>query len=106
MRLIEHRRRREADADRGPLLTFEELDRDEREAINSDFLARVRMLGAEGEAALYRIFVDTLHSWGVMCTHPQSFRLYDGNRNSYAPLDFEQSRWYSCLVCGCSVINR
>ena len=90
----------------GPLIQLEELDPEEVALINSDFLERVRLTRADDILAIYDVYVATLHSWGVMCPHPTSRRLYEGWHRMDTPVPFEDSRWFHCELCSATVINR
>jgi len=105
-RLEAHRRVLEDEARHGPLLRIEELTSDEIALINSSFLELCRQRRVRDIHETYTAYVDTLHSWKVMCPHPQPHRLYDGRIRSDFPMTFDASRWYDCALCGASVINR
>jgi hypothetical protein len=90
----------------GPLLELEELEPDEIKLVNAEFLSRVRRVQPEDIVAIYDAYVETLHRWGIMCPHPQHQRLYDGWLRADTPIKFDESRWFSCGLCGASVINR
>lgn len=93
-RLEIHRRRFELDERRGPLLRLEELTVEEVELVNSAFFDRIHRAPPDDLAAMYRLYVATLHEWGVMCPHPTLHRLYS--------LD---GRWYDCSLCKAAVIH-
>lgn len=105
-RLERHRSEFELNQRRGALLGIEELDPDELNLINASFFNNIRERGADDINAIYEAYVETLHMWGVMCPHPIPHRLYDGWQRSMSPLQFEESRWYSCTICGSAVINK
>lgn len=104
-RLEEHRRNFRAAKYRGPLLRLDELTIDERSLINTDFIARCAGC-AENLEQIYVMYVETLHSWGVMCPHPDSHRLYEGWQRTDTPVPFEDARWFRCAICAADVINR
>ena len=91
---------------RGPLIQLEELGPDEVALVNADFLTRIRRVSADDITAIYRVYIETLHGWGVMCPHPQRHRRYDGWHQSDTPRPFEEFRWFGCLLCEAYVINR
>ena len=91
---------------RGPLLSFDELTFEERTRVHNDFMGRVRHNGVDDLWAMWVLYVETLHMWGVMCPHPQPFRLYDGFHQSDLPMSFRDSHWFACRLCQASVINR
>lgn len=105
-RLEAHRREFQQAERRGPLLRIEELTQTEIDLISADFLSRVRGLRPDDLGQIYFAYVDTLHSWGVICPHPQQHRRYDGFHRTDVPLPFEESRWYECGLCSACVINR
>lgn len=105
-RLEARRKQLEEDKLHGPLLRLDELSTEELDVINTTFWELCRRRRVANIQETYTAYVDTLHHWKVMCPHPQPQRLYDGNRRSDVPLDFETHRWYDCQLCGTSVINR
>lgn len=105
-RLEAHRRRWESEGRLGNLLRLEDLDRDEVALVNRTFLDRCRSGGLDGVDGIYAAYALALHEWGVMCPHPQHQRLYDGWHRTDVPLQFSDSGWYDCGLCGSAVINR
>jgi hypothetical protein len=105
-RLESHRAALEQSERRGSLLRFDELNSHERERIHADFMTKVRLNGVEDLWQMWCLYVETLHAWGIMCPHPQTFRLYDGYRLSDMPVTFSDSVWYECRLCQAAVINR
>lgn len=104
-RLETHRREFRRAEFRGPLIRIEELSRPEIDLINGEFLERCKG-SAEDIDQIYSAYVQTLHSWGVICPHPQHQRMYDGYYRTHIPQRFEDSRWYTCNLCQAIVINR
>lgn len=104
-RLEEHRRLFETNEGVGPMLRIEELSAEELELVNADFIERCRGR-AEDLDAIYVAYARTLHSWGLICPHPQLHRRYDGFHKTDIPVSFAECRWYSCLLCDTIVINR
>jgi hypothetical protein len=105
-RLEEHRRSFQLARKTGPLLRIEELDAAEMKIFNDEFLSRCRTISPDDLAEIYRVYVEALHRWGIMCPHPQAHRLYSGWIASDVPLGFSEERWYDCNLCGSAVINR
>ena len=90
----------------GKLLKIEELTVDELTMVNSSIFLYMGISDAQNLDGYYQVYIETLHSWGIMCPHPQIRRLYDGYRKSDYPIQFNESKWYSCTLCKTSVINR
>lgn len=90
----------------GPLIQLEELNQDEIALINSEFWERCRRVRTDDIQTIYSIYVATLHEWGIMCPHPQPHRLYEGWYRADTPIPFEESRWFDCMLCNATVINR
>lgn len=105
-RLEEHRRQLEAAGRLGPLLRADDLLPDELELVNRTFLSFCRERGVTDLDGLYGAYVSSLHTWGVMCPHPQMWRRYDGLYSSDYPQPFSESTWFTCSLCGSAVINR
>lgn len=103
-RLEEHRRLFTQNGGRGSLLKIEELNQAEMQLVNYEFMERCRGR-CENIDAMYAAYIETLHSWGVMCPHPQHMRLYDGFHRTDVPLKHDEAQWYNCTLCGSSVIN-
>lgn len=104
-RLEIHRREFRDNEYRGNLLRIEDLSPDELNIVNSDFLARCQ--GGGGEITqIYAAYIETLHSWGIMCPHPHVHRRYMGWQLSDVPIPFDECSWYSCALCSAAVINR
>ena len=103
-RLEAHRREFIANRRTGPLLRVEDLDTYELTLLNHDFMDRCRGRGYD-LTAMYVAYVDTLHSWGVMCPHPQGHRLYMGFQASDTPLPASDAPWFNCRLCGAGVFN-
>ena len=105
-RLEVHRRELQGLGGLGPMLQIDDLSGDEIALINSDFLARCHSGNAEDIQQIYTAYVNTLHSWGVMCPHPQPHRLYGGWLRADMPQSFNDVKWFNCGLCSTSVINR
>jgi hypothetical protein len=105
-RLEAHRKALEKEERHGPLLRIEDLNPEEIAIINASFLDLCRKRRVSDINETYSAYVDTLHTWGVMCPHPQPHRLYDGRKPCDHPLSFESSRWFDCTLCGAAVVNR
>lgn len=103
-RLEEHRKMFKFNEYKGSLLRIEDLSQDERDLVNTEFMNQCK--GAENIDALYKVYVKVLHSWGIMCPHPQRQRFYDNIGTSDIPISFETSKWFECKACNTSVINR
>lgn len=74
------------------------------EMINGHAWTKIRETrDKDPEADMLRIYLEVLTSFGVICPHPQSKRLYSSYKKSYYPLI--NHRWYSCEICFCLVIN-
>lgn len=105
-RIEQHREDFESRKYCGNLIRIEELSTEEIMLINASLFNEMRLSESETLDDYYQIYIKTLHSWGIMCPHPQYKRLYYGNIKSEYPINFEHSKWYDCLLCGTSVINR
>lgn len=105
-RLEVHRREFKLAKFTGPMIRIETLGQDEIALINNEFLERCRLISPENLDQIYSAYVRTLHSWGVICPHPQPHRLYDGFHSTHVPIPFEDSQWYTCRLCETTVINR
>lgn len=105
-RLEQHRKSLLEEGRSGPLLKVEDLSPDEIALVNGSFLELCRRRKVADISQTYSAYVDTLHSWGVMCPHPQPHRLYDGWRQAEFPISFDESRWFDCTLCSAAVINR
>lgn len=86
----------------GPLLRWSDLTVDAQGMLTRHFIAKSRDVSGP---PITRLYVEILHSWGVMCPHPLSYRLYDGWRASDYAIPAEDSRWFSCGMCGTAVVN-
>lgn len=86
----------------GPLLRHSDLNDSERSLLKGDFLKR----RTSSELPDHLLYLDVMHSWGVMCPHPQSSRRYEGIFCWDHPPGFNEFKWYSCEVCECAVINK
>jgi hypothetical protein len=86
----------------GPLLKHDELVPAEQALLREDFL-RQRVGSDLPDHTLY---LGVMHSWGVICPHPQDRRVYEGLYWSDSSVPFDECSWYSCGVCNCIVINR
>jgi hypothetical protein len=93
-RLEAHKSRFDLAERRGELLRLEELTVEEVAMVNSTFFERVHRNPPEDLAGMYRIYVETLHEWGVMCPHPINERSYSVD-----------GRWYDCSLCKAAVIH-
>lgn len=101
--LVLHRNNFQALKHTGPLLRWVDLSPDCQGFLTQEFIANSRGIK---ESDLYRVYAETLHSWGVMCPHPLAHRLYDGFRQSDIPLPMGSDPWYLCTLCGARVVNR
>ncbi len=90
----------------GALIRIEDLDREELELVNTSFLDRCKKQSVEDIHQIYTAYVETLHTWGVMCPHPQIHRKYEGWQRAEHPIAFVDARWYECFLCKTAVINR
>jgi hypothetical protein len=86
----------------GSLLRYTDLNPAEQALIKADFLRRRPVPGM----ADHILYLRVMHSWGVICPHPQESRMYEGLYWSDSSVDFEECQWYVCQVCECIVINR
>lgn len=93
-RLEAHKRRFELAERRGPLLRLDELTVDEVALVNATFFERVNKAPPDDLAAMYNIYAEVLHEWGVMCPHPSIRREYS-----------LCGRWYDCGLCKAAVIH-
>lgn len=84
----------------GPLLRYADLNGAEQSLIRSDFIGRGSGPIDPG------LYLEVMHSWGVMCPHPRELRLYEGLYRSVKPMGFDESPWFACGICECIVINR
>ena len=99
-RLELHRLKYQHDGRRGPLLTVDSLEPEERDILSAAvFAAMQQNQGADKHV----VYVDVLSQWGVMCSHPQHGRLYVGSVKSSVPMP--NLKWYTCDYCGGYVIN-
>jgi len=69
--------------------------------VNRDVFTSIR----ENEGDPYKLYARVLSSWGVMCPHPQSKRLYGGVRRFHMPQPVFRYHWYSCECCGALTMN-
>lgn len=106
MRLKEHRAKLAVANYLGPLLDPEDLSVEEKSLIYSSFMDRIRSDGAENLNQIYTAYLSTLHEWGVMCPHPQLYRMYGGFQRSDSPILPIDSPWFDCGLCMAAVINR
>lgn len=83
------------------LLRFEELSAREARMVNRDVFASIR----ESADDPYKLYARVLSSWGVMCPHPQSKRLYAGLQRFHTPQPASRYHWYSCECCGSLSVN-
>lgn len=86
----------------GPLLRHPDLTSSEQALIKADFL-RKRPIDGMPDHVLY---LRVMHSWGVICPHPQESRMYEGLYWSDSQVKFAECSWYACGICECIVINR
>lgn len=93
-RLENHKRTFEQNDRRGPLIRLDELTVEEVQVINSTFFERVQKDPPENIEDMYRIYIETLHEWGVMCPHPIERRRYSSC-----------GRWYDCSLCQAAVVH-
>jgi len=101
-RIVSHRDAFRKAKGTGPLLRWSDLSVAERALIVGDLAGRCQA-GATPDRS---VFLAVIHSWGVMCPHPQERRSYEDFPWSELPVAFEERQWYSCGVCECIVINR
>jgi hypothetical protein len=83
---------------RGPLLAYSVLSEEERDVLQRELAADVRIKSLNFTSPLddelyASVMLDVLSGWGVMCTHP-----------SYA-LEREKPGHWECKTCGCAVIT-
>lgn len=83
------------------LMRFEELSAKEQRLVAHDVFSSIR----ESKDDPYRVYASVVSSWGLMCTHPQSKRLYDGKFRYNVSPAADKHRWYHCECCGSSTIN-
>lgn len=81
-------------------LSFFALDDVEKKIVADDVFSKI-YLNRDNDP--YVIYSYVLEDWGVACPHPQHLRLYEGVRLSHFPE--KESKWYSCSLCRCTVIN-
>lgn len=93
-RLESHRRNFELNDRRGDLLRLDELTADEVGMVNSTFFERVHKEPPEDLDSMYKVYIETLHEWGIMCPHPVERRRFS-----------LCNRWYDCALCQATVIN-
>lgn len=86
----------------GPLLRHSDLNPAEQALIKADFRRRRPVEGMPDHVLYLRV----MHSWGVICPHPQESRMYEGLYWSDSGVGFDECPWYVCGVCECIVINR
>ena len=103
-RLVEHRAAFKVRLGKGELLRVEDLTPKEMDVVMKDFYSRVSGRGLD-IWEMMRVWSATLHDWGVMCSHPQQVRDYEGLGRSILPVSRDEARWYRCDACGCSVFN-
>lgn len=108
--MVEHRRLLEESGYTGPLLRYDELTYEDNMAIYRELQELVRKDGVADGLDMWRLYVSVLHTWGVMCPHHQSFRIYEFGNGVYdasdTPITFDECRWFLCLLCDATVINR
>lgn len=99
-RLELHRLKYHKEGMKVSLLTMDELEPEEHSQLSADFFQTVRKNPGRDP---YEVYVEVMADWGVMCHHPQSRRLYEGNLK----FDYPNSsyRWYLCTCCGSHVPN-
>jgi hypothetical protein len=81
----------------GNLLKFEDLKEEDRNFVSMEVLSSVK----EYEDA-YDAYMSILSKYAIMCPHPQVKRLYPGGVRCMFP---KNTKWYSCTMCKCAVIN-
>jgi hypothetical protein len=82
----------------GNLMQIEDLEPADMARIAKEVFGLSKKSGDQ-----YGSYIKVLSKYGVMCPHPLKKRLYEGIKSSDKFLyDY---RWYSCEMCGCSVIN-
>jgi len=82
------------------LLKFTDLDAADRERVASAVFSAIG--ASKNKKDKYKVYLSVLTKYGIICTHPQSMRSYDGYM-SLALLD--NYRWYKCKMCDCAVVN-
>lgn len=82
------------------MLSFFSLDPDEKKMVAEDILTKLHLNRGKDP---YKVYVETLADWGIVCPHPEHMRLYSGVKKSEYPV-FDH-KWFKCEVCGCSSFN-
>lgn len=89
----------------GPLLRFGDLTQSEHAFLAIEFVRNSRMFSNSDRRSLESCYAETLHSWGVMCVHPRSHRLYSGSYRSDFDVSFEESTWFTRAVVVGAILN-
>lgn len=76
------------------LLGVEDLTDEQIKNLNRTFIDGVKEYDDPGLEELYRAYLVALATYGVMCPHPESMRVFG-----------DDARWYECGICGCAVIR-
>lgn len=87
----------------GPLLRWRDLTDRAQALLTQEFIAASSDVRGPAVTDLYP---RVLHSWGVMCPHPSTYRLYGGERAYEREPLFEREPWFSCGLCRSLVVNR
>lgn len=106
LNLKEHTAQFQSNDKKGPLVKIEDLAREDLDIVTSKIFRNINSSNADNIDAFYESYVNTLHEHGIMCPHPQVHRLYSNLQKSDAPLGFSQHKFYVCLICKSSVINK
>ncbi len=64
--------------------------------VNRDVFSNIR--SSDGDP--YVVYANVLSSWGIMCPHPQTRRLYGGYRRHRVAQPVSRYFWYECECCG------
>ncbi len=100
-RLELHRETYVSESGRVILLRFEELSSAEQQMVAKDIFSSIGKTGGDP----YRIYAKVLSTWGIMCPHPQSKRLYGGRKRYPLPQLSEKYPWYLCECCESTCSN-
>jgi len=90
----------------GPMLSFDDLDETEMQIISRELRESLKTNNPKSQREYYRALHQILVKYGIMCHHPVELRLYDGFHRARGKIDRQDSKWYSCEMCECLVINR
>lgn len=97
--LLDHAKSFTGHGYKGPLMTIDMVSSEDMHVINKHVWSLFRKSPGVDIMDLYLVAFNNL---GIMCPHPQMYRLYSGKRYYYP---VATAKWFFCEVCECNVIN-